>query len=169
LEKAIVITLTDLYKEFERKLRRYAIHLTHDAHKADDLVQETFIRSMRHFMLLEQLDDCQRQAWLYRTLKNLVLDEQYARQREQVLVEQLAQQARLLQDIQIDSHPMLEMLTKDVFDQIPPRYRELLYKHFVLGLNSQEIACELGIPATTVRSRIHLALKKLRAKGTHFL
>ncbi len=163
------MTLTDLYKEFERKLRRYAISLVHDAHKADDLVQDTFLRSMGHLKLLEQLNTNQRQAWLYRTLKNLVLDEQYARQREQILMEQLARQKQLIQDIQTDSHPMLEILTQDILDQVPPRYRELLYKRYVLGLNSQEIACELGIPAETVRSRLHLALKKLRAKGSHFL
>jgi len=163
------MTLTDLYKEYERKLRRYAIRMVHDVHKADDLVQETFLRSMGHIMLLEQLNDYQRQAWLYRTLKNLVLDEQYARQREQILVDQLAQQAKLIQDVQVDSNPMLDVLTQDIFDQVPPRYRELLYKHYVLGLNSQEIAHELGIPAATVRSRLHLALKKLRAKKTHFL
>ncbi|MDQ1329058.1 MAG: hypothetical protein QG641_2347 [Candidatus Poribacteria bacterium] len=124
---------------------------------------------MGHLMLLEQLNCYQRQAWLCRTLKNLVLDEQYARQREQILVDQLAQQAKLIQDVQVDSYPMLEVLTNDIFDQIPQNYRELLYKHYVLGLNSQEIAHELGIPAATVRSRLHLALKKLRAKKSHLL
>ena len=163
------MTFTDLYKEYERKLRRYAISMVHDVHKADDLVQETFLRSMGHLMLLEQLNCYQRQAWLCRTLKNLVLDEQYARQREQILVDQLAQQAKMIQDVQVDSNPMLDILTQDILDQVPKNYRELLYKHYVLGLNSQEIACELGIPAATVRSRLHLALKKLRAKKSHFL
>jgi DNA-directed RNA polymerase specialized sigma24 family protein len=32
-------------------------------------------------------------------------------------------------------------------------------------MTSQEIADELGIPAATVRSRLHLALKKLRLQG----
>jgi len=167
--RAIAMILTDLYNEYGRKLRRYAIYLTHDANKADDLVQDTFIRSMGHLNLLEQLDGNQRQAWLYRTLKNLVLDEQYARQREEVIMEQLARQKQLLQDIQIDSNPMLDVLTQDAFAHVPARYRELLYKRYVLGLNSQEIACELAIPAETVRSRLHLALKKLRAKRLHFL
>jgi len=163
------MTFNDLCKEYERKLRRYAIHMVHDVHKAEDLVQETFLRSMGHIKLLEQLNDYQRQAWLYRTLKNLVLDEQYARQREQILVDQLAQQAKLIQDVQVDSNPMLDVLTQDILDQVPKNYRELLYKRYVLGLTSQEIAHELGIPAATVRSRLHLALKKLRAKKSHFL
>jgi RNA polymerase sigma-70 factor, ECF subfamily len=163
------MTFTDLYKEYERKLHRYAISLVHDIHKADDLVQETFLRSMGHIMLLEQLNDYQRQAWLYRTLKNLVLDEQYARQREQILVDQLTRQAKIIQDVQVDSSPMLDIMTQDILDQVPKNCRELLYKHYVLGLNSQEIAHELGIPAATVRSRLHLALKKLRAKKSHFL
>jgi DNA-directed RNA polymerase specialized sigma24 family protein len=30
-------------------------------------------------------------------------------------------------------------------------------------MNSQEISDQIGIPAATIRSRLHLALKKLRA------
>ncbi len=35
--------IEDIYDEFESRLRRYAMGLTHDSDGADDLVQETFI------------------------------------------------------------------------------------------------------------------------------
>jgi RNA polymerase sigma-70 factor (ECF subfamily) len=162
------MTLTALYEQFERKLHRYAIRLVGDSYEAEDLVQETFIRAMGHLELLKQLNQHQRQAWLCRVLKNLFLDQQRARQREQFLLEQLIQQAQLMEQIRRNNHPMLQVLQKDLFDQIPERYRELLYKHYILGMTSKEIAEELGIPAATVRSRLHLALKKLRANKSRF-
>ena len=40
------MTIDDLYDEFERRLRGYAMRLQRDTDMADDLVQETFIRAL---------------------------------------------------------------------------------------------------------------------------
>jgi RNA polymerase sigma-70 factor (ECF subfamily) len=157
------MTLADLYDEFEGRLRRYAVSLVQDPDRADDLVQETFIRAMAHLLLLEQLNRHQRRAWLYRVLKNVFIDEQRARRREQDLVEQLSQEARLA----IVSSP--EMTSPELLRLVPERYREVLYQRYVLGMTSTEIGQELGVPAATVRSRLYLARKWLRAHQSEFL
>ena len=151
------MTLADLYQEYERQLRRYAMQLTRrDAHRADDLVQDAFMRAMGHLELLDLLKPYQRRAWLRRTLKNLFLDEQRASQRQQALVEQLAADAPRA------SYLSQELASTNPFDLVPERYRELVQQRYVLGMTSREIGEELGIPAATVRSRLHLALKQLR-------
>jgi RNA polymerase sigma-70 factor (ECF subfamily) len=153
------MTLTDLYEEYELELRRYARRLARDPHRADDLVQEAFIRAMGHLDLLDLLEPYQRRAWLYRTLKNLFLDGESARQREEALIEQVAQDAPLA------GYRPQEVIWPNPFDLVPEKYRDLVRKRYVLGMTSQEIANELGIPAATVRSRLHLALKKLRLQA----
>jgi RNA polymerase sigma-70 factor (ECF subfamily) len=160
------MTIAELYEAWEKKLHRYATRLVRDSHRAEDLVQETFIRAMGHLLLLEQLNDHQREAWLCRVLKNLFYDEQRARQREEMLAEKITRQ---VQGDLIESHPLLAVVWQDLFDRIPERYRELLYKRYVLNMNSEEIASELGVPAATVRSRLHQAMKWLRANRTRFL
>ena len=157
------MTLADLYEAFEGELHRYAIRLVRDSDHADDLVQETFIRAMANLELLGQLNAHQRQAWLYRVLKNLFLDAQDTRRREQALVEQITQETQFASD------PWMEMMSPDMFELIPERYRELLQKRYLLGMTSEEIGRELGIPAATVRSRLHLAIKYLRANKSRFL
>jgi RNA polymerase sigma-70 factor (ECF subfamily) len=157
------MTLAKMYEELEAPLRRYAMSLTHDSDKAADLVQETFIRTMAHLQLLEQLNGHQRRAWLYKVMKNLFIDEQRAWQRELLLVGQLTQEAELASYLSADS------LSADAFDQVPERDRELLRQRYLLGMTSQEIARDLGIPAATVRSRLHLAVKRLRARKSQFL
>jgi RNA polymerase sigma-70 factor (ECF subfamily) len=153
------MTLTDLYEEYELELRRYARRLARDPHRVDDLVQETYIRAMGHLDLLDLLEPYQRRAWLYRTLKNLFLDGESARQREEALIEQVAQ------DVPFASYRPQEVIWPNPFDLVPEKYRDLVRKRYILGMTSQEIASELGIPAATVRSRLHLALKKLRLQA----
>ncbi|MBI1880020.1 MAG: RNA polymerase sigma factor [Chloroflexi bacterium] len=152
------MTLTDLYEEYETYLRGYALRLGHDAQQADDLVQETFIRAMGHLELLKLLKPYQRRAWLSRTLKNLFLDEQKSRQRQEVLVDPLTWENPAA------SYLPQEVMAPNPFDLVPEQYRDLFKKQYILGMTSQEIAVELGIPAATVRSRLHLAMKVLRTQ-----
>ena len=156
------MTIADLYDAYEQLLRAYALKLGRDPHLADDLVQETLIRSMGHLQLLDQLDSRQRRAWLYQTLKNLYLDRRSARQREQALIARLALETATT--AVSDDYD----LGFDLFDLVPENDRDLLEKRYRLGFTSREIAAQLGIPAATVRSRLHLAINRLRARKTKF-
>jgi RNA polymerase sigma-70 factor (ECF subfamily) len=150
------LTIRDLYDEYEARLHRYAVSLAHDHDRADDLVQETLIRAMGNLILLRQLNRYQRQAWMYRVLKNLFIDQERSRQRQVVMVERLTRRAEL------DSAPAAAMLAREVMEIVPERYREVLYKRYILGQTSEEMGRELGIPAATIRSRLYLARKWLR-------
>ena len=155
--------IEDIYDEYETRLRRYAMSLARDPDRADDLVQETLIRAMGHIMLLQQLNRHQRRAWLFRVLKNLVIDEHRANQRRNALFEQL------LVETKVVGESMGTLMSTDMLDQVPERDRDLIEMRYLFGMNSQEIAAELKIPAATVRSRLHLAIKRLRARKEEFI
>jgi RNA polymerase sigma-70 factor (ECF subfamily) len=157
------ITIADLYDEYEDRLRRYAISLVGDSDRAEDLVQDTFIKAMSYLSLLTQLNRHQRQAWLSRVLKNRFLDEERARQRQRALIEQLTREQ------QIDGPPVVQPTMQELLQTVPERYRELLVQRYWLGMTSVEISRELAIPPTTVRSRLHLAIKWLRAHQSEFI
>jgi RNA polymerase sigma-70 factor (ECF subfamily) len=154
-----MLNIADLYEEFERGLSRYAGSLARDSDKANDLVSETFLQAMAHLPLLEQLNTYQRKAWLYRVLKNRFIDQRRAERRAQNLVERLA----WMNELAIPA-----ALGQDVFAQVPAQYRELLHLHYVLEMTSEEIGLKLGVPAATVRSRLRLAIKWLRAHSSKF-
>jgi RNA polymerase sigma-70 factor (ECF subfamily) len=154
-----MLTIADLYEEFERGLSRYAGSLARDPDQAGDLVSETFLQAMLHLPLLDQLNRFQRKAWLYRALKNRFIDHRRAEQRSRLLVEQIARMNSL-------STPAA--FSQDVFAQAPAQYRELLHLRYVLEMTSEEIGLKLGVPAATVRSRLRLAIKWLRAHSSKF-
>jgi len=148
------ITLSELYETYAEGLRRYALYLARDSDLAEDLVSETLIRAMSHLQLLGQLNCYQRQAWLKRVLKNRFLDDLRTRRREQALLGKLACS---------ESHFATKAPFFSFITQVPEQYRELLQMRYLLGMTSEEIGLKLGIPAATVRSRLHLAAKWLRA------
>lgn len=151
------MTIRELYEDYESQLNRYAERLARDPNRADDLVQETFIRAMGHLPLLEDLKPYQRRAWLYRTLKNRFIDEERARKRQQVAYEELAQEPSL------DDLPVPSVIVATLIGQAPERYQEVLYERYILGKTSQQIGDELGVNPATIRSRLFLARKWLAA------
>jgi RNA polymerase sigma-70 factor (ECF subfamily) len=150
-------TITKLYRDYEVRLHYFAIRLTHDPDRAADLVQETFIRAIANQRVLEDLKEHQKRAWLYRTLKNLFIDEQRADKREQIYLERIG-----LKILNTGENP--RDLTSDWFTQLPTKYQEVIYMRYYLGMKSHEIGRELGIPAPTVRSRLYLAIRKIRSQ-----
>ena len=117
---------------------------------------------MGNLTLLGQLNHHQRRAWLNRTLKNRLIDEQRREQRGQVLLEQVAAMAPV-QDFSAGQ------VVGEMLDEMPDKYREVFYQTYVLGMNSVEVAADLGIPAATVRSRLFLARKWARRNRELFL
>jgi len=157
------LTIADLFQTHEAGLRRYAHSLAHDADRADDLVQETLIRALANLGLLQGLNAPQRRAWLYRVLKNRFLDEERAGQRQQALMQQLAEQA-LREEV-----PTAATVAHALLGQVPEQFREVLHRHHILGQTSEAIGRELGLPAATVRSRLYLARKWIRAHHTDLI
>jgi RNA polymerase sigma-70 factor (ECF subfamily) len=57
----------------------------------------------------------------------------------------------------------------ELLGSAPERYRQVLHRRFILGMTSEEIGRELGIPAATVRSRLYLARKWLRTHQPKYI
>jgi RNA polymerase sigma-70 factor (ECF subfamily) len=150
------VDIATLFEEYEQRLYTFAVGLTRDEDNADDLVQETMIRAMGHLDLLGQLNRHQRRAWLLRTLKNLFIDDERRRRRQIRLVEQLSIGVRT--NHAVDDVQLLAQIIRTA----PVQYRELLHQRYLLGLNSQEIAAEEGVPPATIRSRLHMARQWLK-------
>ena len=126
---------------------------------ADDLLQETYIRALANLPRLAGFSSSRRRAWLFRVLRNVFIDGERARRRQEDLVEQLTK------DAEIAPYTMSDLTSTDLLDSLPGPERELLEQRYVYGLTSQQIGEDLGVPASTVRSRLRLALRRLRAQN----
>lgn len=152
------VNVADLYEEYRERLTRYAISLSRSLDRADDLVQETFVRALRHSGDLQRMNRYQREAWLKRVLRNRFYDEERARKRGRLLVQ------RLISDQHRQGNRASLPEFEALLDLIPLEHQDVFEKRYQLGMNSSEIARDLNISAGTVRYWLHQSIQCLRAQ-----
>lgn len=140
--------------------RLYAIArlVLHDAHDAEDAVQEALIDAWRNLPGLR--DPSRWDAWLRRLLLNVCMDEGRHRGRFQATV-------RLLREEPSEPDGSAQLADREQlergFRRLKPEHRAAVVLHFYLGLPFQDVADTLGIPIGTAKSRVHYATAILRA------
>jgi len=137
-------------------LLRYALHLTREKARAEDLVQDTLLSAWRHFHQFEQGTNCK--AWLFRILKNLH-SKQMRRTTRKPEVSLQEDESRLAAPERISANQQV----RDAFARLTPEHQEVLQLAAVEGLGIREVADVLQIPQGTVMSRLSRARASLRS------
>jgi RNA polymerase sigma-70 factor (ECF subfamily) len=153
----------EVVREHADRVYRLAYRLTGNAHDAEDLTQETFIRVFRS---LANYKPGTFEGWLHRITTNLFLD--MARRRSRLRMEGLPEDTdRLAGDDpspeQVYAATHLDPDLQDALDELPPEFRAAVVLCDVEGLSYEEIGATLGVKLGTVRSRIHRGRQALRA------
>lgn len=156
-------TIAALVSEYSTALYRVAFSVTRNAAEAEDAVQETFLRVLRHESRLGEIRDYR--VWLVRIVWNIVLDKK-RRAKTRPESEDIADHARALpsgdrpaDDSAISSQERNRILA--LIDRLPAREREALLLSAVEELTTAEIADALGTTESSIRSRIFRARKEL--------
>ena len=143
---------------------RYAFWLCGDRSMAEDLVQETFLRAWRFRDALR--DKSKVKAWLVTTLRRerARLFERY--QPEFVDLEpELLAAPRVTSDNGLESWELGRAIAR-----LPERLREPMVLQVIFGCSGLEIAEMLGVPRSTVNTRLFRArrqLCELAAENSH--
>lgn len=135
-----------------------AHHILRDTGRAEDATQQAMIDIWR---LLPQLKDPDRfQAWAYR----IVVRAAYAEAGRQRLwdLRATAKPERTSAPDHAGRVADRDQLERG-FERLPMDHRAVVVLKHYAGLSNDEIAEALDIPEGTVRSRLHYALKTLRA------
>jgi RNA polymerase sigma-70 factor (ECF subfamily) len=141
--------------------RLYAIaqRILRDAGLAEDALQQTLVNAWRELPNLRDPDRFV--AWATR----LLVHECYAESRRR------SRHAASIRVLPVDglaaSDGIAGLVDRDQlergFRRLPEDQRAVLVLHHYIGLEPTEIAATLGIPAGTVRSRLHYAHRAMRA------
>ncbi len=141
-------------------LRRYAMALTGNAALADDLVQDSIERALKHSTQLRDIASLA--GWLRGILRNLHIDEIRRRKGH-------GQQQDILE---LADHPDLSVAASDgsmardfvrAMNALSLEHREILLLAGLEELSYRQIADELGVPMGTVMSRLARARERFRA------
>lgn len=152
--------LDALYLRHHARLFSFLARWTGNAAAAEDLVQDAFLRLLRHpDRYLHQGDFI---AWLYRIARNLAID---------AYRHTLDEDSMDLQPELADQSPLaLDRLTREEREQLldrslrslPLAHREVLLLRGVDGLDHRNIALVLNCTEGAARVRVHRATAALR-------
>jgi RNA polymerase sigma-70 factor (ECF subfamily) len=157
--------ITALVREYSTTLYRVAYSVTRNAGEAEDVVQETFLRVLRHQHRLAELREPR--VWLVRIAWNLVLDRK-RRSKTRPETQDIEELVRILpagemsvDDALIEAQKHARIL--ELIDKLPAKEREVLLLSAVEELPTAQIAAVLNTTESTIRSRIFRARRALAA------
>ncbi|MGD0731417.1 MAG: RNA polymerase sigma factor [Terracidiphilus sp.] len=151
--------LAALVSQYAGTLYRVAFSVLRNPSDAEDAVQETFLRVLRHRDTLDEVRD--QRVWLIRIVWNIVLDRK-RRAKTRPETDDVADLARVLPSDgltaeQIASAAQHHAHVLACIEQLPAKERQVLMLSAFEELSSVEIASVLGITESSVRSRLFRA------------
>lgn len=145
----------DLYLKFQKELLAYCKTMTKNTSSAEDLVQESFLRAFTHWEDVEDLSPSQCRAWLYKTARNLYIDQVRKQSRETPAEEETLALASFEEDLSLAAVTQL-------IARLPDTEGPLFTMRYFEGYNSKELGELFDLPPATVRSRLASAKRRLR-------
>lgn len=143
-----------------RLMQQYGAHvvglctlLLKDAHLAQDVAQETFIRAWQQGNLRQETE----KAWLTRVAVNLCRDEQRSRWFRHVDRRITPEELPLQADAPDTDSDLL-----DSVHRLPVREREVIVMHYWNDMSPEDIAKLLNIDRATVFRRLARGRKRLK-------
>ena len=161
-------TWEEVVRDHSARVFRLSYRLTGNAHDAEDLTQDVFVRVFRS---LHRFQPGTFEGWLHRITTNLFLDG--ARRRQKIRFDGLADgsEERLPSAWPTPSEQLADAdLDHDVaaaLAALTPDFRAAVVLCDIEELSYEEIAAVLDIKIGTVRSRIHRGRAQLRAALAH--
>lgn len=144
------------------KLHYYALSLTSDSEKANDLLQETFLKALTYRDKFAQNTNFK--AWIYTIMKNTFINEYRRNVKTKNTFDGSTGDIHLTYTRDKvypgpDSIYSSREISKSI-QELEDEYR-IPFTMFLEGFKYKEIADELNLPLGTVKSRIFFTRKKL--------
>ncbi len=149
-----------LYAEHGGQVYAFCVRWTGDAQRAQDAVQEVFLRAWQH-LSTSDLQTRPLRPWLLTVARNVLTDAHRAAQARPVLIDDERALAVVAAPNEID-RAVQSWQVAAALQRLTPEHREVLVQAHWMGRSVAETAVILGIPAGTVKSRTYYAVRALR-------
>ncbi len=147
------------YDDHGRELFALAYRSLGDRGRAEEAVQETFLRAWRSADRYDPQRSTLR-TWLYAICRNVVIDASRARAARPRLADSEPP------DVPVEERPLEQLLVglqvEEALRRLSEQHRVVLVEVHLRDRPATEVAAQLGIPVGTVRSRVYYGLKALR-------
>ncbi|WP_448568240.1 sigma-70 family RNA polymerase sigma factor [Thalassotalea ganghwensis] len=158
------VAFTHLFKFFAPKIQRISQSKLNNEALASEVVQETMSNVWRKAHLFNA-DKGAATTWVYTVMRNVTFDllRKIKSKKEDNLSDDIwpVFEAELTQDELFGDHLASEQMSK-ALNKLPEQQQEVVRGFYFLELSQEQLATNLNIPLGTVKSRLRLALAKLK-------
>jgi RNA polymerase sigma-70 factor, ECF subfamily len=165
--------LEQLYGRYARIAYGLALKILTNADHAEDIVQEAFWRVWNRAATF-QAGSGQFAPWMFGIVRNLCIDELRRRQSRPAASRSDADEQAMLafpdtdQDVEgLTWEAERRRLITNALAELSPEQRQVIELAYFGGLSQREIADKLNNPLGTVKTRVRLALSKLKGLLQH--
>jgi len=158
----------DLFNYFAPRLRAFGMKMFGNEQQALEMVQDTMLNVWKKAALFDASRGCA-STWIFTIARNVRFDMLRKKQsrKDDISADDLWLNGEYPEPAADDAAAQWDnqLLTENLaphFNQLPPAQREVMEKVYLQEKTHQEVADELAIPLGTVKSRIRLALDRLR-------
>ena len=147
--------------ENQRRVFQIAYSVLGNAADAEDVAQEAFLRAYQKFDSLREAEKFR--AWVNRIVFRLALNRKrgYRRRLARDTSWQSMEIPTMVDGEKVaEQQVMLDRLRREI-ERLPEKFRTVLLLSLVEEMEAADVGAVLGIPAGTVRSRVHKARKLL--------
>ncbi|MDF2543385.1 MAG: hypothetical protein K0S47_3103 [Herbinix sp.] len=159
--------LEQLFLLYEQKMYALAYGILHQVEQAEDVVQESFIKIMKHLDKIKEPDDEKAKWYILRIVKNTAIDTYRKNRKEHKQIVQMEHQDLEETSSLIDNH--MDEIGEDEYlrsfiKDLPSIYLDVIKLHCFYEYSVKETADILKINASTVRKRFERAKKILLSR-----
>ena len=147
----------EFYALTEKILYSYILSIVKDHHTTNDLLQETYLKIMNSAHLYQPMG--KPMAWVFTMAKRLCYDYfRESKRKSTVDFDDIDNVAEYTQEETRHTHELLEIALSILNEE----EREIVLLSAITGLKHREIAENLDMKLSTVLSKYHRAIKKMR-------
>lgn len=162
LQKGDEEAFASLFLAYKDKLFSFAIVLTGSSVKAEDLVQDVFLKIWQNRAAIAEIDNIN--AFIFRMAQNQAIDEL-----RRFSKETLAHSSDFINEEAVSPNPAEHLLNKEIrekikeaVNQLPPQQKRIYILHNEEGYKYEEIASQLDLSVSTIRNHMSQAMGNIR-------
>lgn len=145
-----------IWQRYQSRLRSFAYRHTHDGALADDIIQDVFLKVYSRMGELKEPDKLP--GWLYQVTRNVMVDHYRKKRKASLLPED-----RWESEYQPLNDCVISCL-QDMVKDMPEKYRTALEQAELQNKSQLEMAQELGMSYSGLKSRVQRAREMLKKK-----
>lgn len=156
-----------LFSWFAPKIKQFGYRQFNNDALAQELIQETMTRVWRKAHLYQQGKGLPT-TWVYTVMRNTCFDthRKMNTQKEDNISDEiwpLVEAQQMTHDDDFADHLMTQQI-ENYLDALPEAQKQVVKGLYMQELSQEQLAKQLGIPLGTIKSRLRLALAKLKVQ-----